>query len=132
MKTYYKYLVLLVLLNILIASAGYTLIAVLKVRFLFGDIGWLLFFYSLITMICLYIFSRGQEKDATGRTMHLLIAFGLKFLLEMILAFFWFYIGKKTALSSLILFFVLYLAFTLFSALIMLKTLRTRLLENQN
>jgi hypothetical protein len=44
----------------------------------------------------------------------------------MIFIVFWFFIAKKTGLPSVILFFVLYLAFTLFLILVMLRTLKNR------
>jgi hypothetical protein len=56
------------------------------------------------------------------------VAISLKFLLEMILALVWFIVAKKTALPSVLIFFVLYLALTLFTVLIILKTLKNRAL----
>jgi hypothetical protein len=40
--------------------------------------------------------------------------------------FIWFFIAKKRGLSSVILFFVIYLTFTLFSILIIRKTLKSK------
>jgi hypothetical protein len=47
-------------------------------------------------------------------------------LLEMILALVWFFVLKKTDTSDLLLFFVLYLAFSLYSIICMLKTLKSK------
>ncbi|HBE41437.1 MAG TPA: hypothetical protein DDW27_09575 [Bacteroidales bacterium] len=65
----------------------------------------------------------GQKKDQEGQTMHILVALGIKFIVELVIALLWFFVAKKTGLSLVILFFVLYLAFTLFLVLIVLKTL---------
>jgi hypothetical protein len=58
--------------------------------------------------------------------MHTLFSFSLKFLLELILVLTWFFIAKKTGLPSVLSFFVLYLTFTLFLILIILKPLKKR------
>jgi len=100
--------------------------------FLLSDLLWLTVSYTLITTICLYIFSRGQKKDQAEGTMHLIIAFSLKLILELVLALLWFFAGKKNTPSSLLLFFMLYLAFTLYATIAMLNTLKTRSLENKN
>ena len=78
-------------------------------------------FLSLLTLIIIF---RGQKRDPEARTMYMLAAFGIKFILEMVIALLWFFVAKKTGLTSVILFFVLYLAFTLFSVLVVLKTLK--------
>jgi len=58
--------------------------------------------------------------------MYLFVALSLKLLLEMFLALIWFIVGKKTGTISVILFFVLYLAFSLFSIFYMLKSLNDK------
>jgi hypothetical protein len=54
------------------------------------------------------------------------MAIVVKMLLEMVLALVWFYVLKKTGPSTLILFFVLYLTFSLYSIIFMLKTLKSK------
>jgi hypothetical protein len=44
----------------------------------------------------------------------------------MVIALIWFFVAKKTSLQSVLIFFVLYLALTLFSVLIILKTLKNK------
>lgn len=46
--------------------------------------------------------------------------------MELVLALVWFFIIKKTTAASLLLFFVLYLAFSLFSIFRMLNTLKNK------
>jgi len=68
----------------------------------------------------------GQKKNTESQTIYSLSAAGAKFLLELLLAFLWFFVGKKSELPDLLLFFVLYLAFTLFSILIISKELSNK------
>jgi hypothetical protein len=56
--------------------------------------------------------------------MHLLVAISVKFLMELVLALIWFFVAKKSDTPSLLLFFILYLGFSLFLVHLMLNTLR--------
>jgi hypothetical protein len=62
--------------------------------------------------------------------MHTLLSVSFKFIIELILALIWFIVAKKTTFHSVLLFFVLYLAFTLISIWLILKTLKYRSLKN--
>jgi hypothetical protein len=84
--------------------------------------------FSIIVLITLVIFLRGQTKEPDSQTMHSLVAIGMKFLLELLLALIWFIVSKKTSLPSVLIFFVLYLTFTLFSIWFILKTLKNKAL----
>ncbi len=86
--------------------------------------------FAAIIFIVLLIFNLGNKKEPPARTIYLIAAIGIKMLLEMVLALFWFFNFKKTSTGSLLLFFVLYLAFSLFSIIIMLNTLKTRSLQS--
>jgi hypothetical protein len=70
----------------------------------------------------------GQKKEPDGQTLTSLVAISLKFLLEMVLALFWFFVFKKKSFESLMLFFVLYLALSLFSIISIMKTLKNKAL----
>jgi len=126
LKPLHKYILLLLLLNILLLGAGYFLASVANLNNLCTDIAILSLVFSLITFITLVIFLRGQTKEPDSQTLHSLVAIGLKFLLELVLALIWFIVAKKTALPSVLIFFVLYLTFTLFSIRIILKTLKNK------
>jgi Ca2+/Na+ antiporter len=80
--------------------------------------------FSVITLITLVIFLRGQTKEPESQTLHSLVAISLKFLLELVLVLIWFIVAKKTSLPSVLIFFVLYLTFTLFSIWVILRTLK--------
>lgn len=99
---------------------------ILKVTF--TDVLVLTFSFSFISFITLGIFLRGQAKEADSQTLHSLVSISLKLLLEMVLALVWFIVTKKTAIHSVLIFFVLYLTLTLFSLLIILKTLKNKTL----
>jgi hypothetical protein len=119
-----KYLIGLLLLDLLVLLAGYLLVTLTDVTLHFNDIAVLTLCFSSIVLLSLYIFNRGLKKDPGSQTMHLFVAIVLKMPLEMVLALIWFFIAKKTYTSSLLLFFVLYLAFSLYSIFFMLNTLK--------
>jgi len=126
LKPTYKYILLLLILNILLLLSGYLLVSLTELNILFSDIAILTSAFSIIAIIALVIFLRGQTKDPESQTLHSLVSLGLKFLLEMVLALVWFIVAKKTSLQSVLMFFVLYLALTLFSVLIILKILKNK------
>jgi hypothetical protein len=123
-----KYFFHLSILEIIVLSAGILFLRFYKLNLTFADIILLSGFFTINTAIALFIFFRGQERDPESQTMHSLVAVSLKFLVELFIAFVWFFISKKSGLQSVILFFVLYLTFTLFSVLIILKTLKYKTL----
>lgn len=126
MKSLLKHIRLLLLLEALILASGYFIISKSGTGITFGETALLSAIMCLIAIITLVIFFRGQRKDPSSQTMHSLVAVSLKFLMELVLALVWFFVVKKTQLASVVLFFVLYLTFTMFSVLIMMKTLKNR------
>ena len=126
MKPLHKYILLLLFLNILLISTGYFLISGGCLNLSFIDTTILSTLFSIIALITLVIFLRGQSKEPDSQTLHSLVSVSLKFLLELVLAIVWFIVAKKTSLLSILLFFVLYLTFTLFSVWIILKTLKNK------
>jgi len=126
LNTFFKYLAYLLILDFLAGVAGFVLLKIIDAGFRFSDLAALTLIFTLINLIILYVFFRGQRKDPPSRTIHIMASVGLKFLLEILLALLWFVVSKKTSLSSLLLFFILYLAFTVLSTSAMLKTLKSR------
>jgi succinate-acetate transporter protein len=125
-----KYLLNLLLLNIVLAAGGIlfsSLTGIVPVN----DIIFQLAGYSFITIIIIIIFNRGQSKEPDSQAIHTLLAIGLKLLLEMIFALIWFVLVKKNSIEYVIVFFVLYLAFTLFSIFYILKTLKNKHLKTK-
>jgi hypothetical protein len=125
-KPLYRYLLLLLLLNIFIAGAGYLIYLYSGIKLSFIDIPLLSFLFSVIAIITLVIFLKGQTRDPESQTLFSFVSVGLKFLLELILALVWFIFAKKTSLPSVLIFFVLYLTLTLFSLLIIMETLKNK------
>ncbi|OFY67900.1 MAG: hypothetical protein A2V64_10770 [Bacteroidetes bacterium RBG_13_43_22] len=129
MKPLAKSIFLLALLEITILVAGFIIVSSFDASLVYDDIVAASAVFILINILVLVIFFRGRSREPASQTMHSLIAISIKFLAELIFALIWFFISKKTGLSSVIIFFVLYLTFTLFSVLIMLKTLKGKSLE---
>lgn len=126
MKPFNKYILVLFLLNLLFIATAYYLFSTTKLKLLFSDIVILSSSFSIIAIITLMIFFRGQSGEPGSQTMHTLASISLKFLLDMILALLWFIVAKKNSLTSVLLFFVLYLELSLFSIWVILKTLKKR------
>lgn len=129
MKPLVRSIFLLALLDVIILAAGFIIVSNSDINLAYNEIGEATAVFTLITLLILIIFFRGQTKEYASQTMHSLVAISIKFLTELIFAFIWFFIAKKTGLSSVILFFVLYLTFTLFSVLVILKTLKSKSLK---
>ncbi len=128
MKTLHKYILFLILLNILLNGTGYILGSTTNLKPLYTDILILSPVFSIIVLITLVIFLKGQLKEPESQTLYTLVAVSLKFLLELVLALVWFIVAKKTSLQSVLIFFVIYLTLTLFSLSIILKTLKNKAL----
>ena len=128
MKNAFRNITVLLLLifisGIILISAGITDIS-------FNDIAINAIVFALISIVTLIIFFKGQDKMPMSQMFHSLAAVSSKLLLEMGFALLWFIVIKKTELKLVLLFFVLYLAFTLFSVFIILKTLKNKSLENK-
>jgi hypothetical protein len=80
------------------------------------------------SVISLFIFFKGQSKDKQDQSFYTLVSTSLKFLTELVIALGWFLILKKTEITLIILFFVLYLTFTIFSIFVILNTLKNNTL----
>ncbi len=124
MKPLAKSVLLLITVELLILITGFIFVSGFNNSLMFSDIGLLSAVYFLITLVTLVIFFRGQGKEPASQTMHTLVSISLKFMAELIFAFIWFFVAKKTGLSTVVLFFVLYLTFTLFLVMVILKTLK--------
>ena len=82
--------------------------------------------FSFVAVITVLIFLRGRDKEEKEGTMHTLVAITLKFLIELIIAAIWFIPAKKTGMNYILLFFVLYLTFSLCSIIILLNILKKK------
>jgi hypothetical protein len=82
--------------------------------------------FIVISLVMILIFIKGLSKEPESQSIYSLAAIGVKIILEMSLALVWLIIAKKTGVISVILFFVLYLAISLYSIFFVLKTLKKK------
>ena len=126
MKIIRNYIIFLLLLDFLIVTAGYLILEAGNFNLVPFDVVILAFFFTLITFASILVFSKGRQKQPGNQTFYSLISIGVKFLLEMILALGWFFIAKKTSAASVVLFFLLYLAFTIILMHVILNSLKNK------
>jgi len=118
----------LLLLYVLLLLSGYLFVSVVNPKISLGDIIILSTVFSLIALITITIFLKGQAKEPESQPLYSIVAIGLKFLLEIVSVLLWFIVAKKTSLQSVLMFFVLYLTLTLFTLWVILKTLKHKVL----
>jgi len=82
--------------------------------------------FSIIAFISLLIFFKGQRSDPEKSVFMTLIALGVKMLLSFVLALLFFLVFKNNQTGSVILFFILYLAFTVFVFLTIFSILKRK------
>ena len=82
--------------------------------------------FTIIIIVCIVIFVKGLSKTPQNSFWYTFVSIGIKLLLEMILAVFWFVVAKKSNIEIVFMFFILYLPFTLFLILTILKTLNKK------
>jgi hypothetical protein len=114
----------LIVFSFLALVTGIVAVTIAKIPIPLEDLTILTICFAAISLISLLIFLRGQPKDPSGKIMHLLVAISVKFLIELVLALIWFFVAKKSDVPSLLLFFILYLGFSLFLVYLMLNTLK--------
>ena len=82
--------------------------------------------FTVAALISLLIFFDGTSSDARKSVLMTLVAVSVKFLLSLIIALLFFVIFKNRETGSVILFFILYLAFTVFILLTFLNILKRK------
>lgn len=82
--------------------------------------------FTIISLTALMIFFFGQNSNPEKNVFSTLIALGVKMLLSFILALLFFVVFKNRETGSVILFFVLYLAFTFFVFLTFLRIIKQK------
>ena len=126
MKSNLKYLLTLLILFFLLFLTGLMIDSGLNL-----GLGTLALFnltvsFALVSVISLIVYFRGLSKSHGERAMHTLTAVSIKFLMELFIALIWFLIAKKTTPSCVLLFFVLYLSFTLYFIWVVINTLKNK------
>jgi len=84
----------------------------------------------VISSTVIIIVSAGESKPADVQTMYSFASLGAKFLLSAILALVYFIGFKKDGMNNILLFFILYLAFTVYTVIVIVKVLNIRSLNN--
>ena len=123
-----KYFSLLLILIIFLYVAGFFIRSLFDPGFSSGELFSLTLAFTLISAAVLLIFFRGERKDEKEKTMTTFVAVSVKFLAELVLALVLFAIAKKTSITYVLLFFVLYLSFSLFSIGVILNALKKKTL----
>jgi len=125
-KSLFRNILYLSALSLFIILAGYFILPGAGLGRYFNELTILTFVFLCICSISFVIFQRGQSRDPQSQTLHTLVSVSVKLLLEMVLALLWFFAAKKTSSGSVLMFFILYLTFSLFSVLLILKTLKNK------
>jgi len=126
LKKEFKCALFLLILSLLLILSGFILDSIFSIRISLSDLISLTLSFYVAVSITLIIFLKGQKKEARNQALYTLLSISIKFLLELIIALIWFLIAKKTSLSFIILFFVLYLTFSMFSIWVILNTLKNK------
>ena len=83
-------------------------------------------FYFLVNLVVLSLFFKGKSKDPRKSLLYTFSAISAKFLLYLLFIVVYFLVTKNLSTSYLIVFFILYLAFTLFTVLAIVKALKAK------
>jgi hypothetical protein len=126
MKEYLKYVSPLLIL-FLVISCG-SLIVNSSFRLGMDDVTVisLILSFAVSTLLSLIVFIRGLSGEPEAQAMHSFVSTGIKFLIELFIALIWFVAAKKTSTEYILLFFVLYLAFSMFFIKVILKALKKK------
>ena len=87
------------------------------------------FIFSVITSLALLLFLLGTDRSPERQPLYTMGAVGLKLFLFIIYAIVYFVVFKNTGAVYIILFFLLYLAFTIYLLRIVVKTLKIKSLK---
>jgi len=128
MNSRLKYYALLLILFLSVNIAGIFLRQQFGLVFRVSDLFTLSLAFALIAAATIFIFFRGRQREEKEQVMHTFVGISAKFIAELFLALALFVIAKKTGFTYVLLFFVLYLTFSLFSVGVILKTLKKKTL----
>jgi hypothetical protein len=126
MKNNLKPFIRLLLLLLAVIAAGLLLKDAFSLEYTIRYLAILSLMFFISSAVALVIFFQGMKKEAKEQVMYSLLAIGSKFLIELLMVLLWFVIAKKTSITYIILFFVLYLSFSMFSVITILKTLKKK------
>jgi hypothetical protein len=126
MKDKLKYFYLLVILMAVLIGLGLILNSLIGLNITFSALLAITVSFSVISFISLLIFLKGRKKKEKDQAMYTFVAISLKFLMELIVALLWFAVAKKSSMPFILLFFVLYLSFSIFLIVVILNELKNK------
>ncbi len=85
--------------------------------------------FFILSAIVLSINFFGSRKEAEAQSLFNFAAMGVKFVLSAIIALLYFEAFKKSGLNNILLFFILYLTFTVYLMVIIVKSLNNRFIK---
>ena len=83
-------------------------------------------FYFFVNLVVISLFFKGKRKDPKKSLLYTFSAISAKFLLYLLFIVIYFLVTKNLSTTYLIVFFILYLAFTLFTVLAIVKALKAK------
>lgn len=81
--------------------------------------------YFLVNQVVLYLFFKGRSKAPNKSILYTFAAVSAKFMCYLLFIVIYYLVTKNLSTSYLIVFFILYLAFTLFTVLVIVKVLKS-------
>jgi hypothetical protein len=126
MNVYLKYLTPLLILFLVICIGTLLVNSVFRIDMKEPAVISLTVSFAFSAFLSLVVFIKGLSREPDVQAMHTFVAVGIKFLIELFIALVWFVAAKKNSPAYILLFFVLYLAFTSFSIVVILKTLKKK------
>ena len=126
MNKYLKYFLCLFILFLVVCCGSVILNSAFSLEMNESSVIFLTVSFALSSLLSLIVFFKGLSHEGNEQAMHTFFAVGIKFLAELFIALIWFVAAKKTTAEYILLFFVLYLAFSLFYIILILKTLKKK------
>jgi hypothetical protein len=126
MNGYLRNIVSILILFVVISGSALIVNSAFSIGMNDRDIIILVLSFAVSSLLSLIVFTRGSTREPGAQTMHTFVSTGLKFILELFIILVWFVVAKKTSAEYILLFFVLYLAFSIYYIKVLLKTLRKK------
>jgi hypothetical protein len=121
-----KYHIYLALLFLILFSVGWIFIAKADTKLVFSDYAFTISFIFIVSQTALWLFFKGLQKSPGKGVLYTLSGISAKFILYLIYLVVYSAVTKNLTLDYIIAFFVLYLAFTFFVLIVMVKTLKNK------
>jgi len=129
MKTAANKFISLVIYSLVVFAVMAMAILVFPIQITLTDLVLPGFIFLVITALSLLVFLIGTVKSPESQPLYTMGALGLMFFLSMIFALIYFIVLKNTTLGYIILFFLLYLAFTIYLLRGIVKILKIKSLK---